>query len=180
MLLIVLATLLALLAWVVWMYNQLVRQRNVMREARAGIDVQLTKRHDLVPSLVEIVRGYARHEAQTLEEVTALRAPAEMDVDALNQQENRLSAGITRLFALAEDYPELRASENFQQLSSQLVEVEDHLQYARRYFNGAVRDYNNRVERFPDRFVAAAFSFPSAAFFEVETAGHRTNPDVAL
>ncbi|MDX1379755.1 MAG: LemA family protein [Xanthomonadales bacterium] len=167
-------------ALVAWGYNRLIRHRNLVAEARAGIDVQLLKRHQLVPALVETVRGYARHEAETLEGVTALRQPDRLSMDDLNRQERSLGDDIGRLFALAEDYPELRADENFRQLSTQLVEVEDHLQYARRYFNGTVRDYNNEVERFPSNLIAQTFRFRKAEFFEVDNAAQRRNPDVAL
>jgi len=173
--------LLAALAFaVIWVYNRLVRQRNLVKEAWAGIDVQLQKRHELVPNLVETVRGYTRHESSALEKVTRLRAGAAAPDAERAAGESSLSRSIARLFALAEDYPDLKASEGFQQLHRSLVEIEDHLQYARRYYNGAVRDLNNLVESFPSNLVARPFGFRSAPFFEIELASQAGAPDVRL
>lgn len=177
---ILVALVLAVLGLAIWIYNRLVRNRNRVSEAWAGIDVQLQKRAELVPNLVQTVKGYAAHESKVFEEVTQIRASAETAVDARARHETALSRSLGRLFALAEDYPDLKASEGFQQLHSSLVEIEDHLQYARRYYNGAVRDNNNLVEGFPSNIVAAMFRFRPALFFEIELASQRSVPDVDL
>lgn len=170
----------ALLIAAVWIYNRLVRNRNLVNEAWAGIDVQLQKRADLVPNLVATVKGYTRHESSVLEEVTSIRGGSQQAVGERARQETALSRSLGRLLALAEDYPDLKASDGFQQLHASLVEIEDHLQYARRYYNGAVRNNNNLVESFPSNIVAGVFRFAQAEFFEIELASQRTAPDVAL
>lgn len=159
---------LALLAWAVWLFNRLVRLRNQVRTAWADIDVQLTRRHDLVPQLVTTVRAYADHERATLEAVTALRqqAMALTSPGRLGEVEGQLEQALSRLFVLKEAYPELRASENFERLQRDLVDVENHLQYARRFYNGAVRDLNDAVQRFPDLIVARAAGFGPAEFYQ--------------
>ncbi|MBT8062836.1 MAG: LemA family protein [Xanthomonadales bacterium] len=164
----------------VWIYNRLVRQRNLVSEAWAGIDVQLQKRHELVPNLVATVRGYAKHESSLFEEIARERGAAVNGVAETGESETRLSGSITRLFALAEDYPDLKANEGFQQLHSSLVRIENDLQFARRYYNGAVRDNNNMVESVPSNLVATLFGFQSVEFFEIELASARMAPDVAL
>ena len=169
-----------LLVATVWMYNRLVRNRNLVLEAWAGIDVQLQKRSELVPNLVQTVKGYAKHESSVLEEVAQIRSTGETRVDIRAKQETALSRSLGRLFALAEDYPDLKANEGFQQLHSSLVEIEDHLQYTRRYYNGAVRDNNNLVESFPSNIIAGMFKFNLAEFFEIELASQRNAPDVDL
>jgi len=171
---------LALLIATVWIYNRLVRNRNLVSEAWAGIDVQLQKRSELVPNLVKTVKAYAAHESGVLEDVTRLRASTESRIDARAKHETAFSRSLGRLFALAEDYPDLKASEGFQQLHSSLVEIEDHLQYARRYYNGAVRDNNNLVEAFPSNIIAGSFKFTLAEFFEIELASQRSAPNVDL
>ena len=176
----VLTTAAALAVWAVWTYNRFIRLRNQVREAWAGIDVQLQRRYDLVPGLVATVKGYQKHETRALERVTRLRGHPEMAVGERAGEESGLSRSIGRLFALAEDYPELKASEGFQQLHSSLVEVEKYLQYARRYYNGSVRDNNNLVEGFPSLLIARLFRFAPADFFEIELASQRAAPGVGL
>jgi LemA protein len=168
-----------LLAWVAVAFNRLVRQRNLVREAWSGIDVQLKRRHDLVPGLVESVRGHAAFERGVLEDVTRLRAgpPASR---ALQDGENALAAQLRGLLAVAEAYPQLRAGDSFLTLQRQLAEVEDHLQMARRYYNGTVRDYNTAVESFPSNLVAGAFGFALLEFFQVESAVERAVPEVRV
>jgi len=165
-------------------YNNLVRNRNLVNEAWAGIDVQLQKRSELVPNLVQTIKGYATHESGVFEEVAHIRNTGETrvgaHVEARAKLETALSRSLGRLIALAEDYPDLKASEGFQQLHSSLVEIEDDLQYARRYYNGAARDNNNAVERFPSNFIARLFDFSLAEFFEIELASQRSTPDVDL
>lgn len=172
---------LALLAWAVFAYNRLVRLRNQVRTAWADIDVQLTRRHDLVPQLVSAVRAYAGHESTVLEAVTSLRARAleQAGPRELGDVETALEQAIVRLFALQEAYPQLRASENFARLQDDLVEVEEHLQYARRFYNGAVRDYNDATQRIPDIVIARTFGFDGAEFFQAGDA-ERAAPTVEL
>lgn len=165
---------------VIWFYNNLVKNRNLVSEAWAGIDVQLQMRAELVPNLVQTVKGYADHESSVLEDVAQIRSSGTTGVEARAKQETALSASLGRLFALAEAYPDLKASESFQQLHSSLVEIEDQLQYARRYYNGAARDNNNAVEKFPSNIIAGLFDFPLAEFFEIELVSQRSAPDVDL
>ena len=164
----------------IWIYNRLIRNRNRVSEAWAGIDVQLQKRSELVPNLVQTVKGYATHESTVFEEVAHIRKTGATSVDARAREETALSRSLGRLFALAEDYPDLKASEGFQQLHNSLIEIEDHLQFARRYYNGAVRDNNNVVESFPSNIIAGLFNFKLAEFFEIELTSQRSAPDVHL
>jgi LemA protein len=168
----------ALLLWGAWTYNRFVRLRNQVDEAWAGIDVQLQRRWDLVPNLLATVQGYTAHESGVLERVTRLRGHPELDVAQRSDEETGLSRAIGRLFALAEDYPDLKASEGFAQLHRSLVDIEDHLQFARRYYNGSVRDNNNLVEGFPSLLVARLFGFRAAQFFEIELASQRISPAI--
>jgi len=169
-----------LLLWAVWTFNRMVRARNQQQEAWSGIDVQLRKRHDLVPSLVEIVRGYSAHEKNVLVEVTEARGAAMGNPNRTDAAERNLTSGLRGLFALAENYPQLKADQNFQQLSSQLVEIEEQLQFARRYYNGSVRDFRNLAQTFPQNIVAKLFGFEPGEFFEVECATERLSPKVEL
>jgi LemA protein len=163
-----LVVLVALGAVVVVLYNRLVSSRNRVRNAWSDIDVQLQRRHDLVPKLVKAVDAYAKYEKATLEAVTELRAEAMrvIDVDARGEAEQALSEGVGRLLALAEDYPDLKANENFLKLQSELVETENYLQFARRYYNGSVRDYNTMTETVPSNLVASLFGFGPREFFQ--------------
>lgn len=180
---VLLAVLIALLVWGVVTFNRLVRSRNLVRNGFADIDVQLQRRHDLVPQLVESVRAYAGFEKRVLEEVTELRsrardAESSGDSQAMDGAETALAAGLGRLLLLAEDYPELQATENFRQLSGELVETEDLLAHARRFYNGAVRELNTRIQQFPDLLVARLFGFGEARFFSAEIEA-RSAPEVA-
>ena len=176
---IVIAVLAAVLLWAVLVFNRLVRARNQMRAGWADIDVQLTRRHDLVPQLVEAVRGYAGHEAAVLASVTALRAQAlaTQRPGQLAAIEDALEQGLGRLLALREAYPDLQASSNFLQLQRDLVEVEEHLQYARRFYNGAVRQLNDAVQRFPDLLVARLAGFRHGEFYRADD-GERVAPRI--
>jgi LemA protein len=176
----ILLLLILLAAWSVWTYNRFVRLRNQVAEAWAGIDVQLQRRYDLVPGLVATVKGYQQHESGVLERVAHLRGHPELQVGQRADEESGLSRSIGRLFALAEDYPELKASEGFRQLHASLVETEEQLQYARRYYNGSVRDHNNLVEGFPSLLIARLFRFPLAEFFEIELVSQRAAPQLAF
>jgi LemA protein len=171
----------AFLAWAVLVFNRLVRLRNQVRAGWSDIDVQLTRRHDLVPMLVDSVRAYAGHEKALFERVTALRtaAMASSSRARLAAVEATLEHEVGRLMLIKEAYPELKASENFLKLQRDLVDVEDHLQYARRFYNGAVRELSDGVQRFPDLLIARTFGFRQAEFFEA-TEGAESTPTVAL
>ena len=170
------------LLWTGVTFNSLVRLRNRVREAFSGIDVQLKRRHDLVPMLVNSVKGYASHERRTFEEVVQARSAVERDVSVGEraQAESGLSVGIDRLLLLSEDYPELQADQSFHELQAQLVKAEETIQYARRYYNGAVRDLNNRVQQFPGNLLATLFAVRSEEFFELASPGERNAPTVAM
>jgi LemA protein len=164
------AILLLLVLAVVAMYNRLVRLRNRSENTWAQVDVQLRRRYDLIPNLVEAVRGYASHERETFEEVTKARAAAQQaqGVEQQAQAENALTAALGRLFALAEAYPQLRATENFQQLQAQLADVEQNLVVARQVYNDTVLTYDNALETVPTNIVAGLFNFSPRAYFETE------------
>ena len=161
---------LALLIGVAWLYNRLVAARNLARQGFADIDVQLKRRADLVPGLVEAVRGYAAYEKALLTTVTGLRGAALADktLAARFGHERRLGEGLKQLVLLQESYPQLKADANFRSLSQSLVEVEDHLQNARRFYNGAVKQYRTQLESFPDIMVARLFGFQPLPFFETD------------
>jgi LemA protein len=156
--------------WAMLAFNRLVHLRNQMRNAWADIDVQLKRRHDLVPQLVSAVRGYTGHERGVMQAVTELRskAVALTSPARLGDVESALEQSLSQLFALKEAYPDLKANENFLQLQRDLVEIEDNLQYARRFYNGAVRDYNTAIQRVPDTFIARSFGFRESEFFQAD------------
>lgn len=167
------------LIWSVLIFNTLVKSRNQAAAAWSDIDVQLQRRHDLIPRLVEAVRGYAEYERATLEAVTELRVRSENARSRLARNggaaaseiaglEKQIEAGVHRIVALAESYPDLKANENFLALQNELTEIEDHLQYARRFYNGAVRNLNTRIQSFPDALLARPFGFAEAEFFEAD------------
>jgi LemA protein len=162
----------AVLAAVAWLYNRLIADRNLVLQGFADIDVQLKRRADLVPQLVEAVRGYASHEKALLTSVAELRSAAvaaKPGVDAGRfDSERELGAKLKQVLLLQEAYPQLKADANFRDLSAKLVDTEDQLQYARRFYNGAVKQYRNRLESFPDILVARIFNFQPLPFFETE------------
>jgi len=164
------------------LYNRLVRFRNMVHEGWSGIDVQLKRRANLIPNLVETVKGYMDHERDLLEKVTQLRSQSLQTGDLGEKQrvESALTGGLARLFAVAEGYPELKANQNFQDLQSQLSEIEDQIQLARRYYNGTVRNLNIAIESFPGNLVAGWFAFQTAEFFEIEDPGDRAVPKVGF
>ncbi|MCB2147241.1 MAG: LemA family protein [Deltaproteobacteria bacterium] len=164
------------------LYNRLVRLRNMVREGWSGIDVQLKRRANLIPNLVETVKGYMGHERDLLEKVTELRSRSLKtgDLSEKQQVESRLTGGLARLFAVAEGYPELKANQNFQDLQQQLAEIEDQIQLARRYYNGTVRNLNIAIESFPGNLVAGWFAFQTADFFEIEAPADRAVPTVGF
>jgi len=154
----------------VLLYNRLVRLRNKVEEAWAQIDVQLQRRHDLIPNLVNTVKGYAAHEKTTLEEVTAARAAAvsAQGAAAAGQTEDVLTAALGRLFAVAENYPQLKADQNFRQLQEELAETENKVAFARQYYNDNVREWNTRIASVPDNLVAGLIRAEKAEYFELE------------
>ena len=163
-----------LLVWGILIFNQLVRARNQVRAGWSDIDVQLQRRHDLIPQLVEAVKGYASYERATLETVTELRAQSSVAAGPAQKAEleGALEKGLNRLIALAEDYPDLKANQNFLELQNDLTDVEDHLQHSRRFYNGAVRILNTRIESFPDLLVARVMQFAPAEFFDADPAAN--------
>lgn len=183
-LLIFVAAAVILLMWAVMMYNRLVKLRNLVEEAWSGISVQLKRRFDLIPNLVETVKGYAGHEKSTLENVIKLRnaamSAAPGDVAQQAQANAALSQGIKGIFALAENYPDLKANQNFIELQNALQTVEDNLQNSRRYYNGCVRDLNTSCETFPSVLIANAFGFEKRAFFELDSPEEAQNIKVSF
>lgn len=174
--------LLLLAAVATWIYNQLVRDRNQVSAAWSDIDVQLKRRHQLVPALVSCVKAYADYERATLIAVTELRQQSERASQLPRKAaiEDAMQAGLHQIVAVAEDYPDLKADENFRQLQAELKDTEDQIQYARRFYNGAVRQYNTRLQSFPQLLVARPLGFVAADFFEVEDESSRVTPTVAL
>ena len=166
------AIVLLLLLVVVAMYNRLVRLRNRSENTWAQVDVQLRRRYDLIPNLVEAVKGYAAHELATFDEVTKARTAAQQaqGIEEQAKAENVLTAALGRLFAVAEAYPQLRATENFQQLQAQLAEVEQNIVVARQVYNDTVLTYDNALETVPTNIVAGLFNFRPRAYFETEGA----------
>ena len=164
-------------------YNRFVSQRNIVQESWKQIDVELTRRHDLIPNLVETVKGYAAHERQTLEAVTAARAAASAPGSTpaqQAQQENVLTGALRQLFAVAESYPDLKASTNFLALQQQLSETEDRIAAGRRFYNANVRALNTRVQSFPSSIIANVFGFKMAEYFEADDPAVRANPQVSF
>ena len=162
---------LIVLIWLIGTWNGLVRLRNHCDESWSGIDTELKRRHDLIPNLVEVVKGYAKHERETFEAVVAARTLAQSEMGTPSQQadaENGLVRALRGLFFVSESYPDLKASENFLSLQRQLSNTEDRIQSARRFYNANVRDMNNRVESFPSSIVAGMGGFRRREFFEVE------------
>ncbi|MBY5569475.1 LemA family protein [Rhizobium leguminosarum] len=168
--------------YLVFIYNGLVRARQMAEEAWSGIDVQLKRRADLIPNLIETVKGYAAHEKSTLEEVVELRNKAQAvppgDVAGRAQAEGLLGQALGRVIALAEAYPDLKANENFAELQASLETMEGELQMARRYYNGAARDLNVKVESFPSNLVAGQFGFAKREYFEITNEADRAVPSV--
>ena len=156
--------------WVVFSYNRLITLANRTKEAWADIDVQLKRRYDLIPNLVETVKGYAKHEASTLQKVTEARGAAMSAQGAAEkgQAENMLSGALKSLFALSENYPDLKANQNFLELQRDLSDTENKIQAARRFYNTNVRDFNTSLETFPRNLIAGAFGFENRDFFEIE------------
>ena len=166
--------------WAVAIFNKLVKNRNLVLEGWSGIDVQLKRRYDLIPNLVEAVKGYAGHEKETLEKVVELRNSAAQAETASEKApiENMLTQTLRQLFALAEAYPDLKANQNFLDLQGQLSEIEEQIQFSRRYYNGTARDLNILVQSFPSNLIASSFGFKEADYFEIELTTEREAPKV--
>ena len=167
-LIVIVVIIVLILGFVMATYNGLVQLRNKVRDQFSQIDVQLKRRADLIPNLVETVKGYAKHESETLESVIQARnsyTTAKTDEEKIKASKD-ITAGISKLFALAESYPELKANENFLNLQSQLKEVEDKISYSRQFYNDSVLLYNNKIEMFPSNLIASIFNFKKEAFFE--------------
>jgi LemA protein len=179
-LIVVIVIAVVLIGIVVALYNKLVRLRNRCENAWAQVDVQLRRRYDLIPNLVEAVKGYAAHERETFEEVTKARTAAQQaqGVEEQAKAENILTQALGKLFAVAEAYPELRATENFQQLQAQLTDTEQKIAISRQVYNDAVLTYDNALETVPTNIVAGIFTFEPRQYFEVEEAEVREAPRV--
>jgi LemA protein len=165
--------------WFIATYNTLVRLRNHCRESWSGVDTELKRRYDLIPNLVETVKGYAQHERETLEEVTNARNRALASKGSPASQardENAFVGALRSLFAVVENYPDLKASQNFLKLQEELANTEDRIQAARRFYNANVRDYNTRTEVIPSNLVAALFAFQKEEFFEIQNVAERAAP----
>jgi len=158
------------ITWLIIIYNLFVRDKNRVLAAWSDIDVQLKRRHDLIPKLIDAVKQYAAYESSTLSAITALRSESSeaVGIERKGQIESELSTKLHQLIALAEDYPDLKANRSFLDLQKNLTDVENHIQYARRYYNGTVRNLNIRVDSFPDMFIARIFRFIPAEFFDFE------------
>lgn len=168
--------------WAISAYNGLVRHKNMVAEAWSGIDAQLKRRADLIPNLVETVKGYAAHERQTFDELARLRSTGQgqADIAVRAQTEQAITAAIGKVMAVAEAYPELKASANFQSLQKDLADTEDQIQLARRYYNGTVREYNVMIEQFPSNLIANFGSFKPAPFFQIDNDADRAAPNVSF
>jgi len=163
---IILVIVIVVVLWLIVVFNGLVMLRNRAKEAYADIDVQLKRRYDLIPNLVEAVKGYAAHEAGVFEKVTQARSQAMQAQGAAKAgAEDQLSGALKSLFAVAENYPQLKANENFLQLQNELTDTEDKIQAARRFYNGMVRDLNTRIQSFPSNLIANSFGFTAMEFF---------------
>jgi LemA protein len=180
---IIVIAIIALIAlWAMQSYNSLVRLKNIVQEAWSGIDVQLKRRYDLVPNLVKVVKQYSVHEKEVLENVTKMRnmSANTQGVEKKAAAEAGLTGALKSLFAVAENYPNLKANENFLKLQDELSRLEEEIQLARRYYNGAARNYNITVESFPSRIIAGAFGFSEQPYFELDTEEARKNPDITF
>lgn len=182
---IVLGVLVALIVlYIIVTYNGLVRLRQLVREAWSGIDVQLKRRTDLIPNLIETVKAYAAHEKDTLRDVTEMRTKAQAvpaeNVAGRAAAEGLLGQAIGRLMAVAEAYPDLKANEGFRDLQASLATIEGEIQMARRYYNGATRELNVKVESFPSNMIAGRFGFTQGAYFELDDPSERAVPKVAF
>lgn len=171
-----------IIVFVVWAYNSMITMRNRVKEAWSDIDVQLKRRYNLIPNIVESVKGYAAHEDSVFTKVTEARSKA---INATNMKdhgaaENMLSGALKSLFAVAESYPELKANENFLQLQNELVDTEDKIQASRRFYNGNVRDFNTKIQQFPGSIIANIFKFKAEEFFELDNEKEKEPVEVSF
>lgn len=180
--LVLLVIVILIVFYVIFAYNRLVRLQNLTKEGWSGIDVQLKQRANLIPNLVETVKGYMGHERGVLEDVTRLRtqALASGSVQERANNENLLTAALRQLFAVSENYPDLKASQNFIELQTTLTSIENQIQLARRYYNGAVRNLNIAIQSFPSNLIAGTFHFTAAEFFQIDDEKEREVPTVKL
>lgn len=191
--LIFLAIIAAIVFWAIGIYNRLINERNRVKNAFAQIDVQLTRRHDLIPNLVEAVKGYMKHERETLEGVIAARNAAASSLDAAKQDpanaqaikelgasEGALTSALGRLFALSEAYPDLKANQNMMQFQEELSSTENKVAFARQAFNDSVLSYNNSAQNFPNSVIAGMFHFELASFLEIDSEEKREVPEVSF
>ena len=191
--LIFLGVIAAVIFWAIGIYNRLVNERNRVKNAFAQIDVQLTRRYDLIPNLVEVVKGYMKHERETLEAVITARNSASASLDAakadpanaqmikeLGASEGTLTSALGRMFALSEAYPDLKANQNMMQLQEELASTENKVAFSRQAFNDSVLQYNNSAENFPNNIIAGFFSFALASFLEIESEEKREVPEVSF
>ena len=180
---ILLGLILIILIWVISIYNTLVKLRQHVRDSWAGIETELKRRYNLIPNLVQTVKGYATHEREVLKAVTEARTLAISSSGSPSRQatdENVLVKGLRSLFALSEGYPELKASGNFLELQKELSNTEDRIQASRRFYNGNVRDFNTRIEIFPSNIISSLFKFVQAEFFEIEEVTAAQAPEIKL
>lgn len=177
---IVIAVIVIIVLWIAGAYNGFVKMRNKVEEAFSTMDVYLTKRYDLIPNIVETVKGYAKHESQTLEKVIAARnmAANASTIEGKVEGENALQGTLKSLFAIAEAYPDLKANSNFINLQNQLTEMEGEIANARKYYNAVVKTFNTKVEMFPNNIIASIFKFTRKPLFEVDDEGQRKNVKV--
>ena len=180
--LIVIIVLIALLVWIIGMYNGLVRLRNQVRNAWSQIDVQLKRRHDLIPNLVETAKGYMKHERETLESITNARAAA-MEAKSVGdtaKAESSLQGALSKFYLVVENYPDLKANQNFLALQEELTSTENKVGFSRQFYNDQVMQYNNRCESVPTNIIANVFSFQKSEFFELESPAERAVPKVSF
>lgn len=179
---VILVAIAAIVLWLISVFNSLIRLRNQTDEAWSDIDVQLKRRYDLIPNLIETVKGYAKHERELFEKVTQARTAAmgAQSPEDKGKAENMLSGTLKSLFAVAENYPELKANQNFAKLQDELSDTENKIQASRRFYNGNVRDFNTKIQVFPNNMIAGMLGFKKYDFFEVEEEGERKNVKVSF
>ena len=176
---IIIALIGVVIAWAISIYNSLVKRKNYMEDAWSGIEVQLKKRHNLMPNLVKTVKGYAEHESSLLKEVTGLRVPKSADTpEATGALEQAFSKQLGGIMVQVEAYPDLKADGGFQRLQEQLATIEAEIEHARRYYNGSVRDLNTLIQSFPSNLIAQKYDFIEAQFFELDVEAARQVPQV--
>lgn len=180
MTLVVISLVILVIVYCVYIYNSLIRLRTMVNEAWSGIDVQLQKRHDLIPNIVKVVQGYAAHEKNLFESITQLRARGMKATEVKEQEaaEVGLSKALGKLFVVVENYPELKANQNFLELQKELAVVENDLQRSRRYYNGSVRNYNIMIEQFPSMFIAKAANHSQREFFDIKNETEKAVPNL--